>query len=78
MRCGTPSVTTSIGAEGMAGNLPLGGEITDNPDVFAERAVALYTQPEQWYQAQSNGFNVLDARFNYNYHARKLLKKLTN
>ena len=76
MRCGTPSVTTSIGAEGMAGNLPLGGEITDNPDVFAERAVALYTQPEQWYQAQSNGFNVLDARFNYNYHARKLLKKI--
>ena len=49
MQCGTPSVTTSIGAEAMHGNLPWSGSITDSPEVFAQAAIQLYTDKTAWY-----------------------------
>lgn len=42
MQCGTPSVTTSIGAESMHADLSWNGFIEDNPDAFAKKAVELY------------------------------------
>ncbi len=63
MQCGTPAVTTSIGAEGMNGNLPFNGEIIDDPDLFAERAVNLYRDIEKWQKAQKNGIEIINTRF---------------
>lgn len=65
MRAGTPSVTTSIGAESMHGGLPWGGVVADGADAIATAAVALYRDPIAWSDAQQDGFRILR-----NYFAR--------
>ena len=42
MQCGAPSVTSSIGAEAMAGNLDWNGFVKDNPNEFVEATMKLY------------------------------------
>lgn len=59
MQYGTPSVTTSIGAEGMHGDLPWNGAVTDDPVEFAMNAVRLYQDQELWDQAQKRGFELV-------------------
>lgn len=63
MQCGTPSVTTHIGAEGMAQGLPWGGRIANDDDAFIKGAIDLYTQEQQWKKAQQQGFQMLRANF---------------
>ena len=63
MQCGTPAVTTSIGAEGMHGELPFNGSIADTPEAFAQAAVELYITTETWKQAQENGASIINQRF---------------
>ena len=60
MQCGTPSVTTTIGAESMCGNLPWNGFIADNSQVFADKAVELYQDKTVWLKAQENGFEIIE------------------
>ena len=52
MYCGTPSVTTDIGAESMQTNLPWAGVITNQSQTIADAAVSLY-QAENIWQAKS-------------------------
>ena len=63
MQCGTPSVTTTIGAESMCGDLPWNGFITDEPQVFADKAVELYQEKSLWLKAQKNGFEIVEKRY---------------
>ncbi len=63
MQCGTPSVTTTIGAESMCGDLPWNGFITDEPQVFADKAVELYQNRNLWLKAQENGFLIIKKRY---------------
>lgn len=63
MQCGTPSVTTSIGAEAMAGNLDWNGFIKDTPKDFVDAAVLLYQEDTLWIQSQENGFEILEKRY---------------
>ncbi len=63
MQCGTPSVTTTIGAESMAGELPWNGLIADDFDVFAQAAAQLYTDEPMWKQFQQNGIAIVAARY---------------
>lgn len=63
VQCGTPSVTSSIGAEAMAGNLNWNGFVKDNPNEFVDGAVQLYEDENLWKQAQENGFEILDKRY---------------
>ncbi|WMW81019.1 glycosyltransferase [Undibacterium cyanobacteriorum] len=63
MCAGTPSVTTSIGAEGMQLDLPWGGAIADTVEEFADAAVELYYNPEQWQDAQLKGQIIADRLF---------------
>ncbi|UMY67019.1 MULTISPECIES: glycosyltransferase [unclassified Flavobacterium] len=58
MQFGLPSVTTSIGAEGMTADGRWGGYITDEPDLFAKYAVDLYHNQELWQQKQQEGTDV--------------------
>ena len=63
MVCGTPSVTTEVGAESMQHNGLWNGAISDNPITFAEEAIALYTNEQKWSQAQEHGFDILAKRY---------------
>lgn len=63
MQCGTPSLTTSIGAEGMCGNLCWNGFVEDNPESFAFKAVELYQVKNTWLQAQINGVEIINLRY---------------
>jgi len=63
MQCGTPSVTSSIGAEAMAGTLDWNGFIKDDVDEFVESAVQLYKEEPLWRKCQENGFEMLKQRY---------------
>ncbi len=63
MQCGTPSVTTTIGAESICGDLPWNGFITDDAETFANKAVALYQDKMIWQKAQENGFDIIEKRY---------------
>jgi hypothetical protein len=63
MQCGTPSVTTSIGAESMCCDLPWNGFIADDVRVFANKAVELYQDKTIWQNAQENGFKIIEKRY---------------
>jgi glycosyltransferase involved in cell wall biosynthesis len=62
MACGTPSATTSIGAEGLAGELPFAGAVSDQPEDLACQAVALYQDEKLWQTARDNGFAIVQQR----------------
>ena len=63
MQCGTPSVTTTIGAESMCGDLPWNGFIADEAQFFADKAVELYQDKNLWLKAQENGFEIIAKRY---------------
>ena len=60
MYCGTPSVTTSIGAEGMHDNLPWNGVIEDDSTSFVKQAVKSYTDKSLWEASQQNGITIIN------------------
>ncbi len=60
MQCGTPSITTSIGAEGMHDNLPWNGFVTDDFADFAEKAIELYTDASLWKEQQRKGVEIIN------------------
>ncbi len=66
MQNGTPCVTTTIGAEGMFGDIQTNGFVSDNTQEFADKAVELYTNENLWVEKQQNGFQVINSRFNKN------------
>ncbi|MES2747826.1 MAG: glycosyltransferase family 4 protein [Bacteroidota bacterium] len=63
MQCGTPSVTTAIGAEAMQGDLEWSGFVKDNPNDFVAAAVQLYNDKSLWEKCQQNGFAMLEKRY---------------
>ncbi|WP_316849576.1 glycosyltransferase [Pedobacter agri] len=63
MQVGTPSVTTSIGAEAMRGPLDWNGFIEDDLDDFIEKAVLLYQDKAAWFLAQQNGIKIINERY---------------
>ena len=76
MLCGTPSVTTTIGAEGMGGSLPFAGAISDDAQTIASEAATLYQSGERWHTAQANGFRIVRERFDSDTHNQKLLNRV--
>jgi glycosyltransferase involved in cell wall biosynthesis len=63
MNCGTPSVTTTIGAESMHGNLEWNGFIRDDPHDFADCAIRLYKEASLWHKTQKNGVTIFNDRY---------------
>jgi len=63
MHFGTPSVTTSIGAEGMSGPENWNGFVEDGISQFAEKAILLYNNKELWVDAQHKGKKLLKEKF---------------
>ena len=63
MKFGIPNVTTSIGAEGMHGNIDWNGFIEDDEIQFVQKSVELYSDKNSWETAQENGYQILENRF---------------
>ena len=61
---GTPSVTTAVGAEGMHEELPWNGYVEDTPEEFANQAIKLYADKEEWIRAQTNGIEIINQVYN--------------
>ncbi len=76
MQCGTPSVTTAIGAESMHGSLPWNGFVAEEPEVFASAAVKLYKEADIWRQAQQNGFAIIENRYLKALHFDAVIDKI--
>ena len=76
MQMGTPSITTTIGAESMYGELPWNGVITDDNETFVDAAVSLYEDKESWLIMQQNGNRILQARYQAEEWEPKLINRL--
>ncbi|QJR82692.1 glycosyltransferase family 4 protein [Alteromonas pelagimontana] len=65
MALGTPSVTTSIGAEGIGTAEQWPGLIIDSDTTrFAQAALTLYTDESHWQACQQRGFSLIHKQFN--------------
>lgn len=63
MQNGTPSVTTTIGAEAMHGILDWNGAIKNDPAEFAAAAIQLYTTKQNWQTAQEQGKTLVNTLY---------------
>lgn len=76
MLCGTPNVTTPIGAEGMCGALSWPGEVALSAQALADAAVALHEDQQRWTDAQQAGVALLNARYRQADHGPALIARL--
>ncbi len=76
MQCGTPTVTTSIGAESMHGKLAWSGIIADTSEEIAKAAFELYTNSEKWIDSQKNGIEIIETIFSRTMYSKVLINKL--
>lgn len=77
MRCGTPSITTSVGAEGMGDNaVPWAGAIADDAKTIADAAVSLYAERERWMVARESGFGIVADLFDGTTNRRRLTARI--
>lgn len=76
MLCGTPSVTTPIGAEAMSGGLPWPGKVETDPAHIADAAVRLYQNRALWSEAQTAGWALLNTRFRHEQHCASLMERI--
>ncbi|MGQ0826906.1 MAG: glycosyltransferase [Bacteroidota bacterium] len=76
MQCGTPSVTTSIGAEAMHGNLEWSGSIENDAKSLAEAAVKLYTDNILWQQSQAKGKNIINVIYSKELLGAELIQRI--
>lgn len=63
MQCQTPSVTTDIGAEGIADNAQWPGSVVGSDSDFVDAAITLYTNEQRWIAAQSKSSPILERQF---------------
>ncbi|MES2448328.1 MAG: glycosyltransferase family 4 protein [Bacteroidota bacterium] len=76
MQVGTPSVTTTIGAEAMKGNLEWNGFIEDDVNQFISKATELYQNKALWLQAQQNGVKIINERFSKNKFSQSFIQQI--
>lgn len=76
MLSGTPSVTTTIGSEGISEYKNWCGAVSDDPKLFADAAVMIYLNESDWHFAQKRGVNIINDRFLKKDHIPPFIKKL--
>jgi glycosyltransferase involved in cell wall biosynthesis len=76
MLCGTPNITTPIGAEAMGDEQPWPGAIEQCAEALAAAAVALYQDRERWTQAQQDGRQLIAGRYDRTVHGPALVECL--
>jgi len=84
MLTGTPSVTTSIGAESMYRDsikntvYDWPGSITDNDEDIANAAIALYENEMLWQEKQNNIIQIVNNIFNKKENEEKLIGRVSD
>ncbi|RDC55513.1 glycosyltransferase [Pedobacter chinensis] len=78
MQVGTPSITTSVGAEAMKGSLDWNGFFEDDLDAFIDKAVALYLDKAAWLSAQQNGVRIINERYAFQHFADAFISEAEN
>jgi len=73
---GTPSVTTTIGAEAMHDNLEWSGIIANSPDKIINAAVKLYSDEKLWKKSQQNGIVIINKRYDKLIFTKRLIYKI--
>jgi O-antigen biosynthesis protein len=76
MQVGTPSVTTDVGAEGMAGNLNWPGIVANDIKSIADAAAYLYQNEKHFLQCQAHISPFLTNRYDANRLASNLISKI--
>ena len=76
METGTPSITTSIGAEGIADDSNWNGVVENDSFEFAQAVVDLYDNETAWQKAKMKGFQILQSEFNSQDFKADFLKKI--
>lgn len=82
MECGTPSITTELGCEGMLQDQLWNGEIINsqeminNPQIFADAAVKAYQNELAFIQYQQKGFAILAKQYNETYWQEQFINRL--
>jgi len=74
MLCGTPSVTTDIGAEGMKGDYDWNGSIANSATEIAKAAIALYQNKETWNEARQNGIKIINNRNSKELYEQRMIE----
>jgi len=77
MKCGTPSVTTSVGEESMHGNLSWPGFVADDPVEFANAAVKLYNDQTRWEKDHNKGFRVINEVYGGDASSQRLMERIS-
>ena len=72
----TPSVTTSIGSEGMHDQEPWPGLIADDVAEFVSAAVSLYNNEEAWLMAQQQASSLVSSRYDNKLLGPTLIAKI--
>jgi len=73
---GLPSVTTTIGSEGMYGSNKVPGGIADTWEQFITVVALLYTEKRDWLHAQQQGYAILETRFQKHRFAEIFSKRI--
>jgi len=73
----TPSITTSLGSEGMHKDEPWPGVVTDDMNIFIEAAVKLYNDEDAWLNAQERATALLKAKYDSEVLGAQLIDKIT-
>jgi len=73
----TPSITTSIGSEGMIDDEAWPGVVVDSADDFVTAAVSLYKDEAQWLLSQQQAQPLLKSRYDGQQLAEQLISKIT-
>ncbi|MEX0661679.1 MAG: glycosyltransferase [Balneolaceae bacterium] len=77
MQCGTPTVTTSVGAEAMHGEYDWSGFVEDRSDDFVESAIKLYTIENVWTEAQSKGETIINNLYSKSEFGEAFLERVS-
>lgn len=76
MLSGTPSVTTSIGVEGMTKELYWNGFVEDDFTAFSKMAILLYVEKHTWKMAQSNGVKIINSTYDKQKIGKPFINKI--
>ncbi|MGV0757011.1 glycosyltransferase [Empedobacter brevis] len=76
MQTGTPSMTTSVGAEAMKDNFDWNGFVEDDFEAFVEKAILLYNNEKEWKVAQKNGIKILNKNYDKTKFEAEFLEKI--
>ena len=72
----TPSITTSVGSEGMYTNEAWPGFISDDMEEFAAKAVELYKNEDLWNKSKDNCDTLLSSKYNATILGENLILKI--